>query len=407
MPDYNIYPAVDENYNFPPEVLQAAANSTQFNSAFGVAVAQMVPTEVARVIGSDPTVKNAAAAAVTAEVADRNLVETRSNSILKVDGNPLTVFSIVDADGKRTWLEIAYDGGPTDYSIERIMEKVPYGPNYPTLDWAHWGDSMTDDRTMGAESWVAKLATRTGRQHYMGGWWGQSATQIAARQGGLPALVNVQGFVIPQSGSVAITGMLNSPVLPHATRFVAGTLAGVKGNIRQLADGTTRFTRTSSGPSVSCPQASPFYPDDALNMRNRMVTIWSGRNDVFSGFSPQMLVASVKAQIDYLSPSVKRALVMEIVPANSSNASHPLLLAHNNALKAAFPSEWTPVATWLRSDQAASYAGITLTAEDRTQIAAGYTPESLRADEVHLNKFGNTAVAKYIWDEAFKRGWVA
>lgn len=315
-------------------------------------------------------------------------------------------FAVVDADGRRTWLEADLAGNPTQRVIDLLGGSGQGSSALPVEDWAHWGDSLTDDRVLGTDGWVSKLAALTGMDHYNGGWYGQTAVEIASRQGGLPAVVTLPSNTIPASGAVTLAAIRNSPVEVHASLGVYGTLAGVHGFMQEPTADVTTFTRSEPGDPVVCPPGSRFIADQGILKRDRTATIWVGRNDVY-WTEPQMVVASIKSMVDYLSPNVKRALVMEIVPSETSPSTHPQLLAINNAVKAAFPAEWFPIATWLRTEEAAAAAGITFTTGDQTDITAGITPRSFRMDAVHLNAVGCTAVAYAVRQEAQKRGWLA
>ena len=158
--------------------------------------------------------------------------------------------------------------------------------------------------------------------------------------------------------------------------------------------------------AYAIPAKSAFTPSNGETYRDRHVTIWSGRNSIYDT-DPQLIVASTRAMIDYLSPAVKRAIVMEIPPfTTDSGATRTLTAAVNTALKAAFPAHWLPIATWLRTDEAATAAGITYTPQDLTDISNGDTPSSFRSDNGHLNAAGCTAVAYRVHQEAQKRGWL-
>ena len=111
--------------------------------------------------------------------------------------------------------------------------------------------------------------------------------------------------------------------------------------------------------------------------------------------------------IDYASPDVKRILVFEVPPSTADGTNgKPLTKAINDAVKAAFPAYWLPIATFLRTQEAATAAGITFTAQDQTDIANGDTPTSFRLDSVHINAAGCKAVAFRVNQEAQKRGWL-
>lgn len=277
---------------------------------------------------------------------------------------------------------------------------------YPSQGWAHWGDSLTYTDYSGIPgAWVTQLAALTGRIHFNGGWSGQTTDQIAARQGGLPSMITVEGNTIPASGSVSVTLANPKPVRQAASRFVMGTLAGIPGKFQEVTSNVVTFTRTSAGVATSCPPGTLFLPDDAPAYADRTVTIWTGRNDVYTA-TPAAIVERIRAMIQYLTPRVKRIMVLEIPPSETSTATHSLLLAMNNAIKAAFPEQWVPIATYLRSPEAATAAGITFSTDDQADIAAGITPRSFRVDTMHFNATACTAIAKFVYAEAQRRIWL-
>lgn len=327
----------------------------------------------------------------------------------KVDGADL-IFSVLDSNGRRTELELDTAGEVPARVLNKWASRMPATGEVlalPSDDWAHFGDSLTDDAVTGPDAWVTKLAALTGKAHYNGGWYGEKAGPIAARQGGLPALVTVTANSIPASGPVAITNIVNSPVTTSTTRSVPGTLAGVAGIIQEATAGNITFTRTTAGSVTACPAGSRFTPD-AAEYRNRHLTVWAGRNDVYFT-APNLIVSAIKAQIDFLSPSVKRALVLEIPPSSTEilgTGTRALVEERNDAIRAAFPSEWVAIAAFLRTEEAATAAGISFTTQDYTDISNGITPESFRFDTLHINAAACTAVAYKIRLEAQERGWL-
>ncbi|WP_066303228.1 hypothetical protein [Arthrobacter luteolus] len=398
-----------------------------------------LPAKVATAVAAAPAVVAAAAAAVDANPKFNELkaATDRIDATAVFSGDPRLLeevssdeisFGIVDQEGRRLWLEAGLDGKPTPYAAglaggavgvqEAILEdigfavvdsqdRIVFAPplDYPTPDWAHWGDSITDDLVTGEDAWVRKLAAKTGRHHYNGGWYNQKHDQIAARQGGLPALVTVEGNATKPAGGTVISSISNSPVLYSKTRWVRGTLAGVPGMIQQTYTAVTLFYPDIPGINV-IPPRSLFIPADGLNMRDRHITIWSGRNDVLEG-DPDLVVGSIQSMIDYLNTSVKRVLVLEVLPSTSDGAAGKAKLdALNAALKTAFRPGWLPIASWLRTDDAATAAGIAFTNQDRADIAASLTPTSFRSDSTHLSAAGCAAVAYRVHLEAQKRGWL-
>lgn len=285
-----------------------------------------------------------------------------------------------------------------------------------TTDWVHWGDSLTDDAALGVDAWVAKLSALTGKNHINEGWYGHLAAQIAARQGGNPALMTVAGGTIPASGtSVKVTAATPHVSMPvgtqQPTRQVPGTLAGRTG---YLVDGGVDesdgfFMPTDGKASSTATGKQAFTPTGNADLgRNRIMTICIGENDIWaSGPSPQHVAYMARQMHDYQSTSVKRVFVLSI-PDRFGNATAAKVNAINEALKAELPSQFLDVAGYLRTDQAATDAVITYTADDLSDIAGGFTPRVFRlpGDSVHYNALACSIIAPFIYAAARDRGWV-
>ena len=312
------------------------------------------------------------------------------------------IFVVCDEDDRQTELAVGKDGRLLQRVIDSIASRIGAAtvvPPFPVKAWACWGDSLT------AGGWPTTLAALSGWPVMNGGWGGQTASQIAAREGGVPAQLTVSGDIIPASGAVAITAVVNNPLSDGGSR--QGTLVGVLGTLA-MAGGVLTFTRVVNGEAVACPAKSYFTASDGTAYADRHVTIWIGRNS-FKSASPAYHVATVRAMIDYLTPRVKRVIVMSIPPWAGEEIGDPIrpkLDNCNAALAAAFPEYWLDIAAWLRTPEAATAAGITFTADDVTDINNGLTPRSLRMDAGHLNTIGNNAIAYRVYQESQTRGWV-
>lgn len=428
------------------------------------------PQDTDLIAGGDDAIRRNARFVVdamnTAEVARRDAAAAAVSGLQTTDTGP--AYSVIDRDGRRTWIEVDTDGGPTDHSaalfgadpaviaslgpslglgqtdttqtdsafvlvdqdgrlleleFDRTGRVAPWVlaawssrmggsssttvPAYPSADWIHWGDSLTESTQGGG--WVAMLAAKTGRNHVNRGVGGQRTDEIAARQGGVPALLTVAGGTIPESGSVTVTASANLA----ARTTVPGTLAGVSGSVKNItnADSTTTiiFERTAPGTAVPVPARTPFYPDDGVAYAGRTVTLWAHVNSVAAGHSVPFIVTRYRAMVDYLTPRTKRVMVLEGIPGTggtTGSAERARLDGVNNALAAAFPGYYLPVIAYLQSAAAFTAAGITRTADDDADIAAGIIPRSFRSDFLHLNAAGNTALAAHIHTTAQERGWL-
>lgn len=357
------------------------------------------PSEWAyQLIGEGLTADNAPA--LVADAADAAALSVGLGEFDSEVNEP--IFVVCDEDDRQTELAVGKDGRLLQRVIDSIASRIGAAtvvPPFPVKAWACWGDSLT------AGGWPTTLAALSGWPVMNGGWGGQTASQIAAREGGVPAQLTVSGDIIPASGAVAITAVVNNPLSDGGSR--QGTLVGVLGTLA-MAGGVLTFTRVVNGEAVACPAKSYFTPADGTAYADRHVTIWIGRNS-FKSASPAYHVATVRAMIDYLTPRVKRVIVMSIPPWAGEEIGDPIrpkLDNCNAALAAAFPEYWLDIAAWLRTPEAATAAGITFTADDVTDINNGLTPRSLRMDAGHLNTIGNNAIAYRVYQESQTRGWV-
>lgn len=455
--DAKLPPAITDALANNPTVVTSAANMAQSTAGLIPAwKASTVYTAGQRVIaptGDVVAAKAAFTSAATYSAAnwsastqdgrigtiEKTAVFNGDGRLLGAEGVDEILFAVLGNNDKRTVLEIGADGDLTPYAAGRVsgslgifdtpldsgekfavvdkfdrvlLSDIPAAAKednaYPSTDWAHWGDSMTDDAVLGADAWVTKLSALTGKSHYNGGWYQQTSNQIAARAGGLPALVTLAGNATAATGPSTISAIANKPVLVSGTRFVRGTLAGIPGVIREQTAGALQFLADSPG-AYPVPASTKFLPTDATANAGRTVTIWPGRNDVPLQTDIQTVVAAVRATIDYLTPRVKRVILMEVVPAKfDTQALKDYTAQLNAAYQAAFPAYFLKIATWLRTQAAADAAGITFTAQDNTDISNGITPESFRlpGDSTHINAAGCIAVAYRVHLEAKNRGWL-
>lgn len=333
-------------------------------------------------------------------------VEIAPKQLSEVSTTDLS-FAVVDEKNRRTWLEVAPDGGPTDYALSKIGNTGEPAdiPDFPTSDWAHWGDSNTDSARNGAQNWTNVLAGLTGANHYNGGYWGQKAENIAARQGGAPSLITLAGNQTNASGATDIVDATNLVVGDNADDYtVPGTLAGVDGTITPNAT-TKVHTFTPATPGVyDIPPRSVFIPDTG-HLRDRHMTIWMGRNDRWDDGAPQKVLRAARHMVDFLTPRVKRFLILQLVP-GTDGLDSPRVKDINDVLQHEFPSQFVPIAEWMMTEEAATLAGITYTEQDLTDITEGRIPTSFRRDASHFNEVGCIPIAHFLHREIQERGWL-
>ena len=267
-----------------------------------------------------------------------------------------------------------------------------------------------------ASNWApysSTLGSALGRSVDNEGISGQQSVDISARQGGVPPLATAAGNLVPASGSVAVTFLngirplrsVGSLTRPAIFGGVAGTLGTTDGGL------TYTFTRTTAGYAVPIPsEGSPFVM--GTQHRDKLLILLAPRNDVGRDEAAviwratlEEIIARYKAMTAWGAPT-GRFLLLSMLPwTNESAAGKTARVQANTALRDLFPQQWLDWAAWLRSDAAFTAAGITKTAQDTTDIAAGYTPASFRVDEGHLNGTGYAAVNALISLAVTARGW--
>lgn len=271
-----------------------------------------------------------------------------------------------------------------------------------------WGDSMTAGAGGSGTTYPGVLASLLpGKTVSNLGIGGQTSTQIAARQGGVPIKVTIDGNLIPASGGVAVTAKSVNTLYNSGSYggSFAGKLAGVAGTISSDASGSWTFTRNAAGSAVDCPPDTEIIPDTATTYESDTVIIWSGRNN-FS--NPTTVKNDVIAMIDRLKPLNKRVLVLSICNGTgetSGTSAYRNLTAANAELARHFGDQFVDVRRYL-IDFGLAEAGITPTSQDTADIAGDTIPVSLRADAVHLLGPGYTVIANLIARVLRAKGWV-
>jgi hypothetical protein len=272
------------------------------------------------------------------------------------------------------------------------------------------GDSLT-------ASWAsstAGLSAALGCPVTALGNGGHSSFWIAARQGGQPMRVTVDGGSIPASGSVGVTldfvprveGATGSTSRPSATGSYTGSIGAVAGTLQITASGVGTFTRAASGRATPVPAATPFVA--GAETRDHLPIHWIGRNNFKLSGDRQQIVNDHRRMAEW----TKRRdalLILSIPPwvgEEIGTGTRSQLDSVNAALRDEFPTAFLDVAAMLRSTALLTAVGITPTATDLANIDAGLTPASFRSDEGHLNSKGYEALNLLIADAYTSRGLI-
>ena len=135
-------------------------------------------------------------------------------------------------------------------------------------------------------------------------------------------------------------------------------------------------------------------------MRDRINVIWSGHNNAPAATAVTDIPRDIASMVDWLTPYTKRYLVVSITW--ESKARNDQL---NAPLIATYGDKYVDLNGYLITDGLTA-AGLTPTADDLADIAAGEIPRQLRYDGTHFTQDCTTVIGHYIADQITTRSWV-
>jgi lysophospholipase L1-like esterase len=272
----------------------------------------------------------------------------------------------------------------------------PGSGGYPGgADIIAWGDSWTSG--VGAPnglSYPDQLRALSARPVFNAGVSGQTSDQIAARQGGAPALLTLPNDRLPMSGLVAIEDESTLPVSAEGPGPITGTLSGVRGTLS--FSGNLFFDRNASGAPLVVPPASPFDPD-TFDSRSVINVFWMGGNNFYD---PERVKSDIASAVAFLATG--KFVVLGILNAASEPIGSPAyvqLTQLNDDLAASYPDNFIDIRRVLVESYDPSVP------QDVVDHANDVPPGSLRNDDQHPNEAGYAIVAQQV--DAFIRmkGW--
>ena len=310
-------------------------------------------------------------------------------------------FGFVDVSGRRTDFEIGKDGHFTQRVIDYLAGKLLStttsisGPGVASL-----GDSLTAGA--GGTPYPTVLASLTGRTVTNLGVGGETSATIAGRYGSRPMLVTVSGGSIPASGGVTVTlagdGDAVNPLQQGSAGINPCSVSGIVGTL-SFSAGVFTFTRSAAGSAVPVNFPKPLITEASLHRRGDILIMWSGQNDGTNDATD--IIARHQASIQFMSPFKKSWLVLGLSTSTAAFRA-PMELQFLRA----FGRRFVNVREYLSSAAAMADAGLTPTAGDLTDMANGAVPLSLRSDATHLNTSGYTVLAGYINQRLIELGFI-
>lgn len=305
-------------------------------------------------------------------------------------------------------------------------ESRQYGPGTDQPSIGCWGDSLTygQGATEQAKAYPEILAQLSDCPVYNMGVPGETAMTIAARQGAAE-IVLPEAFTIPPAGSVEIPladvvmdGKTvyylptedDGKVIPRNTALGGWnpvTICGVKGTLTVGVDSTVwprmlswaRFTRAQAGAAVRVEAGERLLCPAQTTEADVNVFFtgtnggWSADNTVAADdpAAAAELAALLRRQIAK-TPNPEQYVVVGLIGGKEGDWDHT-----EQTLQAEFGEHYLDVKSYLASEQALQDAGLAPTGQDRTDLAEGRVPASLRTDSVHLNDAGYKLLAQNIY----------
>lgn len=358
----------------------------------------------------------------------------------------LAAVAVEDSNGRSINLIMA-DGSPGPAIMDGIKAELAADAAkngrvvHPAQDLFQMGTSLT--RLGGADAQVRHTvgfaaAREIGKSDYNLGWNGRDSHRIAGKAGALPLLTTAP-VTIPADTATAVTVPLSWELEDAGTKSMPWTLGGIPGQMTRTGTTTGSFKRDTAGEAVTLPAGTQaVFQGFAAEARDRVVILECSRNND-AGEDPGVVITHQKAIIRFLTASavVPRFLIMgEVmgmptrdggIDTGETDEVKAQRRARNAAIKAAWPDAYVPAFEWLLTDEAADYllalkasppawleqvekdALATFngfTAQDRVDIAAGITPQSLRLDWLHPNRLGNLCIGHRLVVAMRERGWV-
>ncbi|MGV2947505.1 SGNH/GDSL hydrolase family protein [Acinetobacter sp. AGC35] len=379
------------------------------------------------------------------EVSSKIQAAVAEVGIEQIASSDLSV-AIVDSQDRRTWLEADASGKLTQYSAKCIKDAInlasyaspsKFKSSYQSTeiktvsgpDIVCWGDSMTQGAgaTGGNAPYPQALQLLLNNAGISAtvrnsGCGGETSFTIAARQGGNPMRLYAESGVIPASPTAVKIVMLDNngkPIRPlvqksgipgqDSSLWFDGAIAGIKGRLAIVKpNGASSawdnanyytFTRAEAGAEVILNRPTPFYLDFAEARRGDIAIIWTGQNNETPS---EYIIADNNAMINHLNTAIKRYLVISRPKPYLDLAAQ---ISDEEKLYLAYGSRFINVRKYL-IEYGLADAGITPTAQDTADIAAGLVPSSLRSDGTHFNNAGYAVVAKIVFERLKQLGWV-
>jgi hypothetical protein len=383
-----VLPAFRVAGNLPQVVLKSGSFTTLLSSRFGPLVeAGFDADQVAAAADSAPTAIAARDAAIAARDAALSVPATTDGLMAAVQADSDSAFVLQQ--------RVAIDS--------RISAVGAGGSQLATPADSITAARQNDPDEGSVISWASLISEWAGINVFNPSVPGERQGDIATRYGN-PIRFTVPGGVIPISGSFSVT-----LVEPAATNFIGsadpnpqsyfeGTFLGAPVWVRYSGAAWTMGRLDSATVAKPVPASGGvFRVSSARGVQSAILVSFGGRNG-----STASLIAQTREMLLRM-PEPRRALLIPPLfrTAIVGNDSGLADLAGEFAEGVHFLDLRTYLAAHGLDDE-----GVTHTAQDDLDIAAGTIPESLFLDGVHPTAAGQRAIARRVLEELIDLGWI-
>jgi lysophospholipase L1-like esterase len=259
---------------------------------------------------------------------------------------------------------------------------------------ACWGDSLTAGTGGNGVRYSDVLSKSLNLKVLNYGVGGESASQIAYRQGAETIYltpVTIPSDVTPVEVSIVNKSGEDAKLLRQGDAGINPCIIGsVEGKL--LYDAQSKkvyFTRLKSGNLVSFKENTQIFTDAMKNKSdNEILIIYSGTNNP-DGTAISKVIEIQKKMIEYANTD------NYVIVGLTSKYAVPDIENVNIALKKEYGNKFLDFRKYLL-ENGLNEAGLTATSQDLEDIKNGEIPTSLRSDKVHGNEYYYTMLGKQL-----------
>ena len=230
---------------------------------------------------------------------------------------------------------------------------------------------------------------------------GEDIFTILGRSGALPFVLEEE-VRIP-AGREKIPVPLKCPLCSETCLLVYGNagvnpvrIGGAEGRLTlrgAFFNEQYYFERTDGGEALTVPTGTKIETRAMRECRKLLPVVLMGANGFFE--NAEDLILQHRTLLSFYAAPEKEALVLGM-PIRSRREMRDL----EEAMAAAFGGRYVNLREYL-STRGLADAGLSPTERDRRDMEAGRVPESLRSDEVHLNRYGYRVMGELVFRKLF------